>query len=266
MYKNMLIEGEMEFKSWDSYRAFRNSIAKESRYIFSEETESFLRALLSTSKGRVRVLKKGTILWRAQIGNDLRPEYDGDELIGHFPTAYSSERMKPFKDSASDGRANPKGIPCLYVATDEKTAMSEVRPWIGSIISLGQFSVAKELKIIDFSIEHGEEKYFFFTVPSEEEKIQAVWSHIDNAFSRPVTESDFTSDYAPTQVIAEYIKSKGYDGIQYKSSLAKGHNIALFDIESANIKKCDTYEVKSLHFDFTPTDNLYYVDRHGKNT
>lgn len=41
------------------------------------------------------------------------------------------------------------------------------------------------------------------------------------------------SDYVPTQIIAELIKSLGYDGIAYKSSLANGHNIALFDLESA---------------------------------
>lgn len=183
-----------------------------------------------------------------------------------FPTAYSPNRMKPLRDSAREGRANPKGIPCLYLATDKETAMSEVRPWIGSIISTGQFSTTRELKLMDFSVEHGKEQYYFFSEPSEEEKIQAVWSHIDNAFSRPVTESDSTADYAPTQVIAELIKSKGYDGIVYKSALAQGHNIALFNLGHADVVNCTTYEVKSLSLMFEQTDNMYYVSRHGKNT
>lgn len=41
--------------------------------------------------------------------------------------------MKPLSNSASEGRANPKGIPYLYVATDKETAMSEVRPSLGAI-------------------------------------------------------------------------------------------------------------------------------------
>ena len=130
----------------------------------------------------------------------------------------------------------------------------------------GCFVTTKELKLIDFSVEHGEKQYFFFSEPTEEEKIRAVWSHIDNAFSRPVLESDSTADYAPTQIIAEFIKSKGYDGIVYKSAFAEGYNLALFDLDAAELVNCATFEVKSLSLSFHQTDNLYYVDRHGKNT
>ncbi len=120
------------------------------------------------------MLTKGAYLWRAQLGHDWRPEYAGDEIIDYFPTAYKPERVKPLRDSAREGRANPKGIPYLYVATKKETAMSEVRPWIGSIISTGFFVTTKELKLIDFSVEHGEEQHFFFSEPTEEEKIRAV--------------------------------------------------------------------------------------------
>lgn len=135
----------MAFESWDSYRRFRDLIAKESRYIHSEEATSFLQEVINSGKDRVRVLKQGAILWRSQLGHDWRPEYAGEEFMDDFPTAYSPNRMKPLRDSAREGRANPKGIPCLYLATDKETAMSEVRPWIGSIISTGQFSTTREL-------------------------------------------------------------------------------------------------------------------------
>lgn len=256
----------MPFKSWNSFRHFQNSVVRESRHIQSEEASDFLKAIIVSGKERIRVLTKGAYLWRAQLGHDWRPEYAGDEIIDYFPTAYKPERMKPLRDSAREGRANPKGIPYLYVATKKETAMSEVRPWIGSIISTGFFVTTKELELIDFSVEHGEEQHFFFSEPTEEEKIRAVWSHIDNAFSRPVLESDSTADYAPTQVIAEFIKSKGYDGIVYKSALAEGYNLALFDLDSADLVNCTTFEVKSLSLSFSQTDNLYYVDRHGENT
>ncbi|RUO45870.1 RES family NAD+ phosphorylase [Pseudidiomarina donghaiensis] len=208
----------MPFKSWDSYSRFQKSVVGESRYIQSDEATDFLQAIITSGKERVRLIPKGTQLWRAQLGHDLRPEHVGEELMDYFPTAYKPERMKPLRDSAREGRANPKGIPFLYTATGKETAMAEVRPWIGSIISAGQFITVKELKLIDFSVEQGDEQYFFFHEPTEEEKVRAVWSHINNAFSRPVLESDTTADYAPTQIIAEFIKSKGYDGIVYKSA------------------------------------------------
>jgi len=256
----------MPFKSWDSFRKFKNSVARESRYIQSKEVADFLHAIIVSGKDRIRVLPKGFHLWRAQLGHDLRPEYAGDELIDCFPTAFSPERMKPLADSAREGRANPKGIPYLYVATDKKTAMSEVRPWIGSIISTGCFVTTKELQLIDFSVEHGEEQCFFFNEPTEDQKVRAVWSHIDNAFSRPVLESDSTADYVPTQVIAEFIKSEGYDGIVYKSALSGGYNFTLFDLESAAIISCAIFEVGSLSLSFSQIDNTYFVKQNDRNT
>jgi len=54
-----------------------------------------------------------------------------------------------------------------------------------------------------------------------EEIVCAVWSDIDNAFSKPTKASDVNSVYAPTQIISEFIKLKGYDGTAHKSALAK---------------------------------------------
>lgn len=54
--------------------------------------------------------------------------------------------MKPLRDKASEGRANPKGIPYLYLATTKEAPMSEVRPWIGSDISVGQFKLISQLQ------------------------------------------------------------------------------------------------------------------------
>lgn len=80
------------------------------------------------------------------------------------------------------------------------------------------------------------------------------------------TESDSISDYAPTQIIAKYIKSKGYRGIAYKSSLADGHNPSVFDLGFSSIIDCVTHEAETLSFEFELKDNMYYIDRHGKNT
>ncbi len=79
-------------------------------------------------------LKSGQIFWRAQLGNVwLEREQDGETY--ELPYAYPAERMKPLSDQASEGRANAKGIPCLYLANRKETAMSEVRTWVGSYVS-----------------------------------------------------------------------------------------------------------------------------------
>lgn len=248
----------MGFKSWRSYLIFRIAVDTKQRYILDGESKDFLNSIIGTCKDRERTLKKGSIVWRAQNGHSTRPLYQedpdtGEEIyIDDLPIPFPNTRMKPLPDSASEGRANPKGIPCLYVATDKDTAMSEVRPWLGAIISVGEFRLVRNLKILDFSVNHGKNNLrIYFEEPAAEEIVEAVWSDIDNAFSRPTKASDLNSEYAPTQIISEFIKSEGYDGIAYKSSLTDGHNVCLFDLGSANIVKCSIYEATKIKFDFS---------------
>jgi hypothetical protein len=247
----------MSFKSWRSYSIFRHAVDTKQRYILDDECKNFLNSILDTCKDRERFCKAGSILWRAQNGNSWRPHYQYDPethedvYIDDFPTPFPNSRMKPLEFSATEGRANSKGIPCLYVATDKETAMAEVRPWLGATISVGQFKMKRDLTIIDFSVEHGKNNlHLYFKEPTVEEIVKAVWSDIDNAFSRPTKASDLKSEYAPTQIISELIKSKGYDGIAYKSSLADGHNVCLFDLSSADTVRCSIYEATNIKFDF----------------
>ena len=178
-------------------------------------------------------LKLGRNFWRAQLGSEWLEE-TVDEPI-QLPL--SPERMKPVQYEASEGRANPKGIPCLYLATDKETAMAEVRPWIHSDISVWQFKTVRELRLINCSV-HAPKRggyIIYFEEPDEKKREKAVWADIDRAFSRPVTPSDKSSDYVPTQIIAELFKSNGFDGLFYKSSLSDGFNLALFDISTAAV-------------------------------
>lgn len=247
----------MSFKSWRSYLVFKNAVDTKQRYILDEESKDFLNSIIDTCGDRERSLKAGSIVWRAQNGHSWRPYYqhnpetDEDIHVDDLPIPFPKERMKPLIDSAAEGRANSKGIPCLYVATDKETAMSEVRPWLGAILSVGQLRVTRDLRVLDFSVEQGNNNFhFYFKEPTPEKIIQAVWSDIDNAFSKPTKASDLKSEYAPTQIISEFIKSKGYDGIAYKSALAEGHNICLFDLGAAEVVNCFIYEPTKIKFDF----------------
>ena len=247
----------MSFKSWRSYYGFSESVRTKQRYILDDESRDFLNSIIDTCEHRVRLIKSGISFWRAQIGHESKPVYvtppDSDEQIhiNDEPISFPFKRMKPLPDSASEGRANPKGIPCLYVASDKETAMSEVRPWLEAKISLGHLKIARDLKVLDFSVSLDDRKIrIYFEEPDIDKIIEAVWADIDDAFSRPIKSSDLQSDYAPTQIISEFIKSKGYDGIAYKSSLSDGYNIALFDLNSAEVVNCKLYEASKIKFDF----------------
>lgn len=256
-----------KFKSWNSYGNFASRIRHKRRYIRTPEDNEFLREVLRTSKSRIRDVPDGTKLWRAQLGHDWEPHYEGDRHVTDLPAAYLPERMKPLPGRATEGRANPKGIPALYLSTSRKTAMSEVRPWLGSLVSCAHFRIIRALKIVDFSVHHGSGFTLYFTEPDASKREEAVWRQIDQAFSEPTTAADDTAGYVPTQVIAELFKNEGFDGIAYKSAFGKrGYNIALFDPADAEITSCTLYTAKSLKFRFEQSSNPYSVEEDGTIT
>jgi hypothetical protein len=169
--------------------------------------------------------------------------------------------MKPLEDRALEGRSNPKGIPCLYLATNQETALSETRPWMGSLISIGQFKTMRGLSVINCTSDRGP-RFFWGEEPPADEREDEVWAEIDRAFALPITPSDDAAAYAPTQILAELFKANGYDGIAYRSSLGPGHNVAIFDLGDAELVNCSLFEARRISFKFSAIGNPYYVTRH----
>jgi len=249
------------FKSWRSYSVFEQAVKRKNRYIYDSDVEDFLQTVLETSKSGIEEVKEGSMLWRSQLGHDWEPYYEGNEYMGDVPCAFGPERMKPLQNSASEGRANPEGIPCLYLSTDMNTAMAEVRPWVGFYISIAQFKLLKNVRLMNCTFED-KGAIIYFKEPEPKKREIAVWRDIDKAFSRPVTSNETNADYVPTQIIAELFKNNGFDGIAYRSSLGKGHNITLFDLEVADLINCTLYEAKKVSFDFAQSSNRYFISKY----
>jgi hypothetical protein len=260
--------GKPEFASWQSYQKFAWHVRHTRRYITDEKIRAFLDTVLATRAGRDVLILKEAIFFRAQVGVDEveRTDEEGN-LVGCDTVGFGSARMRPLLDRAMEGRINPSGIPVLYLATTEQTAISEVRPWIGSEISVAQFRVLRDVKMLDLSRGHGKTAIDELTfgellgedLPSEEKKRNAVWVDIDNAFSRPVTKSDDAADYVPTQILAELFQSVGYDGVIYRSQFGeRGHNLALFDVGHAEPINCAPYQVSGVEVTFKEIGNRWF--------
>lgn len=252
------------FKSWRSYWDFQKSVRKELRYVWSQDVQEFLDAVLATAKSRKASLRKDACLWRAQVGHAWRKqEQDGN--VFEIPCGFSSARMKPLRDRARDGRVNAREIPCLYLSTQKETAMSEVRPWIGSLVSVAQFKLLKRVEIIACT-DGLKSNWIYFEEPSPEKIEKAVWSSINRAFAEPMTRRDDAADYAATQIIAELFKRAGFGGVAYKSKFGEdGYNIALFDIDAAVMINCGLYEVDKINMEFSQQDNPYFVKKYYEN-
>lgn len=260
---------DTEFAYWDSYSRFARHVRFTNRYVLGTDERAFLETVLATIRKRDGELRPGHTLYRAQCGVEWVDQTDDDgNWIGEDVWGFGADRMKPLPDRAREGRANPTGIPVLYVGTTVLTAVSEVRPWVGADLSVAMCKVLRRLKTLDLSLGHGQSSFagaVFSHVMggrelTAEEKEKAVWIDIDNAFSQPVTTSDDRADYAPTQILAELFRSAGYDAIAYKSHFGddgdrKGYNVAIFDPEAVEIVSCAPYQVRSIKIEAEQNGN-----------
>lgn len=167
------------------------------------------------------------------------------QLSREWYRARISENSDPFdlinmgsppKKSASNGRANPVGIPYLYLASDKQTAISEVRPQTGHTVCVAKFELQGELKIIDLRHPRLTISPFYVEDEAELARLRAdigLLEKLGHELTRPVLQSAAAFDYIPSQFLCEFVKSKGWDGVMYRSSVGDGINIALFDTQRA---------------------------------
>src|SRR5258708_1358997 len=209
------------FRSIYSYQDFEQHVkAKVSpvtEYVHGghdDEDREFLRTVLESSRNRMCTLANET-LFRAQraFGWKEEPIFDVAGSVvdtTRVEVACPLERMLPQSAFVSDGRVNRKGVPVLYLARDRETAVAETRPWIGQLITVAAFKLARECRLVDCSLNTKDsiwyEKLDLTGNPStytSGEKEIAVWGGIGHAFSTPIARDEPSSDYLPTQVLAE---------------------------------------------------------------
>jgi RES domain len=188
------------FETNQAFHYFRRETF-DRRYFRSQQTDKFLSGVLDSCSSRVLTMQKDTVLFRAQLGHSWR----AGDLGNQVPYPYSADRMKPLGDRAHEGRVDPKGIPCLYLASSREAAISEMRPGISVHLSVAQFKTLRDLKIIDCNKKHGA-LVGLFAPPDGANVDDTVWATIDSAFGEPVIRMEDRADYAATQIIAELVR------------------------------------------------------------
>lgn len=138
----------------------------------------------------------------------------------------------PPKRIAGHGRANPAGIPYLYLGSEAETAVAEVRPHTGEKACVATFTIPAGLKIVDLREPRKLVSPFEL---SDEDEIGFLRSDIpflervSEELTRPIVPTGASIDYVPSQYLCEFIKKCGYAGVLYRSSVSTGVNLALFD-------------------------------------
>lgn len=147
-------------------------------------------------------------------------------------STFSKEQMgAPPNRLASHGRANPPGIPYLYLASTLETAVSEIRPHTGAKICVAEFTILPDLVLVDL---RDPRRLVSPIALGDEDAIGELRNDIrflellGDELTTPVLPEGAAIDYVPSQYMFEFIKNRNYDGVLYKSSVGVGFNLALF--------------------------------------
>ena len=154
----------------------------------------------------------------------------GDET---FPIG---EMGAPPNRLATHGRANPPGIPYLYLGSLPKTAAAELRPHTGEVACVADFTIAGQFRVVDLRNPRKLVSPFLLADAGAIGQLRAdvpFLERLGDELTRPVLPQGAAIDYIPSQYLCEFIKKVGKDGVVYRSSVSDGINLALFDPEKA---------------------------------
>ncbi|OON93076.1 MAG: hypothetical protein ATN31_07120 [Candidatus Epulonipiscioides saccharophilum] len=172
------------------------------------------------------------------VFNDLKERIDVFKDVP-FQGFDAKGSTAPPSEFATSQRLSPKQTSYLYVAQNIETAISEIRPTIGELVSVAEGITTKSLKILDLSnIEFNKDKRTLCDVIAF--KLQV-----------PKYNKDSDERYFPTQVISQYVHQElNFDGIKYRSSLNKsGINFVIFNPDNVEFINSKIYALHNIHIE-----------------
>lgn len=143
----------------------------------------------------------------------------------------------------SAGRMNAKGVSVFYGATNDRTAIAEVRPPVGSFVVTAAFQVTRPLRLLNLGALNemcpDSRLSYFDPQRVEQAKRSAFLASLQNQLLKPVMPDMADHGYLITQAIADYLSmhpALNLDGIYFPSiqlgkrdNDAPGHNVILFN-------------------------------------
>lgn len=219
------------------WETFANELKENNRFFLNETIDlEFIEGILERL---AKTYYPETIFYRSRIGNT------------RFPI---NELGRPPKEYATSGRANPQGIPYLYLSDSIETTIYETRSSLYDCLTVGSFQLNRPLQVISL---HKIEELSPFEVKEKgfelEEfiNIRPYLLKLQAELSKPIRKQDSLLDYLPTQYLCEFIKLKGFDAIEYKSAMhVGGYNLAVFTDESFDCVDSTFITIKNLNYEF----------------
>ncbi len=235
----------VDSKAWEEkWREFEKSLKTNTRY-FNQLGKEYLDEIfkdlhqLKTIGGNPFLVGGPTLafktVYRARV-------FLSDDTLRTALTKVVEQLGPPLSSFAKSGRMNATGISVFYGATDEHTALAEVRPPVGSKVAVTKFDLIRELRLLnllelqDITVDGS---LFNETHADLLSRVQFL-SQLSKKMIVPVMPGEEDTQYLVTQAIADYLAMEStinVDGIIFPSIQTKtGSNVVLFH-KASRVKK-----------------------------
>ena len=221
---------------YEYVRDIRHSLQSINRFFCNED---FLRRLRRIFAEAEQMIPEKSIFFRARI------YLEEDRLKPKEPGFLGLNAEESFVNLTTDwpnnGRMNPTGITVLYMASDESTAIREIKPFPDQLYSVAAIKTLKPLKIANLS-----DRYSM----QDDDFDRYLSVYVQEWLSLGSRERD----YVFPQFVASYCQHLGYDGIAYRSKYAtraeqnqnKGINYTIFNFAKCKPERSRLYRVEEI--------------------
>ena len=174
-------------------------------------------------------------MFRARI-IDIEDDNNPDSGVGKtknglFIGYNEANSREPIIGISGNGRNNVAGASYLYVASNPETACMEVKSGYGDLLSLATFKTSKNMSIIDFSTD---KSFQYEDTVLHDMSLGSFFTLLMAQYTVPVKNEKV---YRATQILSDYLRKTGVDGIAYKSYLVPGGvNYTIFNSHPNIIK------------------------------
>lgn len=230
-------------EAFDYITTVKERLQSSNRFFTDEKFTEYLKTIFSEAEAYI---PSSTEFYRARRydasnidSSKIGTQFEGYDEKGSFVNADSKW--------PSIGRMNPEGISVLYVASDVRTAITELHPYYTEIYSVATIIANEQLRIADLS-------------RSE--------SFISDDFTRNlaiyvqewISQGSSNKDYVFPQYVSSYCKSLGYDGIAYRSKYStrdnarkrEGINYTVFNYEKCRVISSKLHNVGIVSVQVSP--------------
>lgn len=268
-------DSEWNFQvSHETYEVFRNleELIKDEQEYRNHFVFDILDKFITNEDSRfITTIGKGTHLYRARIINNYDPnlfKYDNNDKVCGYNEENSREAPL---GRATEGRNNKTGVSYMYLSEDISTACAEVKPSPLDYISVASFELNRDINVIDFTdgillCMDENEKYINRLeidlekgITEKEYSLRLLLEMIKRRYYQSVNSSN-KEVYKVTQIITDYIRKAGIDGVLYCSSYNFGKkNYTIFNSHHSYFK----YIKSELMCNYC--QKYYFISLNGEN-